>query len=119
MIRAIQIRGGALFVEWGGFSTYRYTERDGWGVSPVLYLVVERDMQNEGPDAFEYLTEGEIRARGDFEELRALHKKTCEICGFAFSEEEAGGQEMRGGESPVTLEELLSHLDSKEQEKDE
>lgn len=119
MIKGIQIRGGALFVEWDGFSTYRYTKGSGWTVSPVLYFVVEHDMQTEGPDAFEYLTAGEIRARDDFDVLRALHKQTCEICGFVFEDEEVVGQEAGVEDAPVTLEELLSCLDSKEEEKDE
>ena len=87
MIKAIQITNGALFVEWGGFSTYRYTEIHGWEISPVLYMVVEHDMQNESPDAFDYVTEGEIRARDDFDALYALHKKTCEILGRSLEEE--------------------------------
>ena len=86
MMKAIQIKNGALFVKWGNFSTYRYTERMGWEVSPCLFSVVERDMQYEGPDAFEYLSEGEIRARDDFDTLYALHKKTCEILGWEADE---------------------------------
>ena len=61
-MKGIKLKNGVIFVEWGGFSTYRYTEREGWEVSPVMYQVVEWDMKNEGPDAFEFLTEGEIRA---------------------------------------------------------
>ena len=45
-------------------------------------------MQYEGPDAFEYLSEGEIRARDDFDALTALHQKTCEILGWRFEEEQ-------------------------------
>ena len=86
-MKAIQIKDGALFVEFGGFSTYRYTERHGWEISPRLFLVVERDMQYEGPDAFEYVSEGEIRARDDFDALYALHKKTCEALGWSAEEE--------------------------------
>ena len=88
MMKAIQIKNGALFVKWGNFSTYRYTERKGWEVSPCLFSVVERDMQYEGPDAFEDLSEGEIRARDDFDALTALHQKTCEILGWRFEEEQ-------------------------------
>ena len=87
MIKAIQITNGALFVMWGSLSTYRYTVRHGWEVSPCLFSVVERDMQNEDPDAFDYVTEGEIRARDDFDTLCALHKKTCEILGLSVEEE--------------------------------
>ena len=87
MIKAIQITNGALFVEWDNFSTYRHTARHGWEVSPCLFHVVERDMQYERPDAFDYVTEGEIRARDDFDALYALHKKTCEILGRSLEEE--------------------------------
>ena len=88
MMKAIQIKSGALFVKWGNFSTYRYTERNGWEVSPCLFGVVERDMQYEAPDAFDYLSEGQIRARDDFDALTALHKHTCEILGWRFEEEQ-------------------------------
>ncbi len=86
-MKAIRLKNGVIFVEWGGFSTYRY-DGEVWDVSPVLYSVVEWDMRTEGPDAFEYLTEGEIRALAHFDALSALHKKTCEILGWRFEEEQ-------------------------------
>ena len=106
MIKAIQITNGVLFVEWGGFSTYRYTEDKGWEVSPVLYMVVEHDMHNRGPDAFEYVTEGEIRARADFDALRALHKETCELLGFEFEDEAP-----EKVDCTVTLDDIMAYLE--------
>ncbi|MBE6656637.1 MAG: hypothetical protein E7609_07235 [Ruminococcaceae bacterium] len=109
MIKGIQIKNGTLFVEWGGFSTYRYTERDGWEVSRYLYSVVEWDMKNEGPDAFEFLTEGDIRALDSFDTLRALHRETCAILGFAFEDEPAPVSEEEA--APVSMEDVLSYLE--------
>ncbi len=85
MIKGIQLKNGVIFVEWGGFSTYRYNG-EAWDVSPVLYRVVEWDMRTEGPDAFEYLSEGEIRALPTFDALYAVHKKTCETLGWKVDE---------------------------------
>lgn len=85
MIKGMRLKHGVIFVEWGGFSTYRYT-KTGWEVSPVLYNVVEWDMRTEGPDAYEFLSESEIRALDTFEELYAVHKKTCEILGWEMDE---------------------------------
>ena len=107
-MKGIQIKNGALFVEWGGFSTYRYTEDKGWGVSPVLYMVVEHDMQSEGPGAFDYVTEGELRARDDFDALRTLHKKTCELLGLAFEDEEAVSDAV---DCAVTLDDIMAYLE--------
>lgn len=110
-MKAIQVKNGALFVKWGNFSTYRYTERHGWEVSPCLFSVVERDMQYEGPDAFDYLSEGEIRAHAEFDALRALHKKTCELLGFAFEDKEP--EEI---DCTVTFDDIMAYL---EEDKDE
>ena len=109
MIKGIQIKNGALFVEWGGFSTYRYTKSKGWEVSPVLYMVVERDMQYEGPDAFEYLTEGEIRGLDSFDALRALHKKICALLGFVFEDNLPSPVEEEA--ASVSMEDVLSYLE--------
>ena len=105
-MKGLQIKNGALFVEWGGFSTYRYTEIHGWEISPVLDMVVEHDMQNESPDAFDYVTEGELRARADFDALRALHKRTCELLGFEFEDEEP-----EKVDCTVTLDDIMSYLE--------
>ena len=75
-MRGIKVKGGAAFVEIGTH-TYKYTQRKGWGVSPILLSSLEWDMRTEGPDAFLYLTEGDIRALPDFEKLSALYKKDC------------------------------------------
>ena len=85
-MKAIRLNSGVIFVEWGGFSTYRYNG-EAWEVSPVLYNVVEWELRGE-PDRFEYLTEGDIRALAHFDALSALHKKTCEILGWRFEEEQ-------------------------------
>ena len=87
MIKGIRLKHGVIFVEWGGFSTYRYS-RGAWDVSPVLYHVLEWDLQTESPDSWEYMTEGEIRGLDTFDELCAVHKKTCEIFGWKVEETE-------------------------------
>ena len=87
MIKGIRLKHGVIFVEWGGFSTYRYNG-EAWEVSPVLYKVVEWDMRTESPDSWEYMTEGDVRGLDTFDELYALHKKTCEIFGWKVEETE-------------------------------
>ena len=109
-MNALQTKNGGLFVKWG-FSTYRYTEAKGWEISPVLYMVVEHDMQDESPDAFGYVTEGEIRARDDFDALRALHKRTCELLGLAFEDKEP--EEI---DCAVTLDDIMAYLEDDKNE---
>ena len=80
-MRAIQVKNGGLFVEWG-ISTYRYTARSGWTLSPVLYSTLEWDLSSESPDSYEYLTEGDVRALDTFPALLALHTETAKKLGL-------------------------------------
>ncbi len=88
-MRGMQIKNGALFVEWGSL-TYRCSEREGWGVSPISFSTLQWDMRSESPERYEYLTVGEILSLDSYGELKRLHEKNCKLLGLAFVEEEVG-----------------------------
>ena len=59
-MKGIRLSHGTVFVT-DGISTVRLLASGECGVSPVLYFVLERDMQYEPPTEWEYLTESQIR----------------------------------------------------------
>ena len=60
-LRGIRLSHGAVFVTDGTF-TVRLLPSGKCDLSPILYMVLERDLAFEPPSTWEYLTEGDILA---------------------------------------------------------
>jgi len=81
-MRAIKLKHGVIFAEWEGI-TLRYTADVGWEISPVMLPSVEWDLRGEGLDAYESVSESDLRALGEgaWEEMLACLDRVRETLG--------------------------------------
>ena len=77
-MRAMKLKHGVVFAERDGI-TLRFLHGK-WEISPIAYDALEWDLRGDGPDAYEYFTESDLRGLGDAEwaEMNALFDKRLE-----------------------------------------
>lgn len=75
-MRAMRLKHGVIFVEQNGITLRLVGGR--WGLSPVMYDVLEWDLRGEGPDAYECFSESDLRGLGErlWSEMLSLFEKT-------------------------------------------
>ena len=74
MMRGIRLSNGVMFVT-DGISTVRIRKNGEVGFSPISYFVLEHDLCSEPSSSWEYMTEGEIKALPEWDEVSALFEK--------------------------------------------
>ena len=77
-LRGIRLSHGAVFVTDGTF-TVRLLPSGKCDLSPILYMVLERDLAFEPPSTWEYLTEGEILALPEVEKILAAFRSLRDL----------------------------------------
>ena len=77
-LRGIRLSHGAVFVTDGTF-TVRLLPSGKCDLSPILYMVLERDLAFEPPSTWEYLTEGDILALPEVEKILAAFRSLRDL----------------------------------------
>ena len=79
-MQGIRLSHGAVFVTDGIF-TVRLLASGKCGSSPIGYRVLERDMQYESPDKWEYISESDLRdlPNGGYDKIVAEFERIHKI----------------------------------------